>query len=657
MSHKTIYIDVDEEITSVIDRMRKADANEVIIVAPKRALLLQSLVNLKLLKKESERRKGRIMIVTQDKIGKKLIEKAGIMVQGKVDDSMADSGEMEEPVAKRNQSMKNQEIIASLKSEQEDETYGSDSYFDEPLEADAARPIAQSEEELKKNNIDKIQFDVPASTNIENIPPKNGKKNSPKKTKYRDNPDKTTRMSDIVAGPKPKNKGKEKKSAGKKAEEYFEAQKTPVGAGQFYKKSDPDPHFKQRTEKFFGAPSATAEETISRRKAEKLDGVRIKSKVSRYFILFAAALFCLGGLALAYLYLPKARIILFLKSQERSSSADIQADVSASGVEAEKGMVPAKLEQLENEKQGDFTATGSKSGGGKASGKVVIYNDFSAESQTLVATTRLETADGKLFRIIKTIVVPGMTKVGADTKSGAIEADVVADKAGEDYNIDPADFKIPGFKSGPKYDKFYARSAKTMTGGSSTGETAVIMAQDISQAKEKMLAQAKVDAAQDLRQSLPAGRKIFDDGVAVELESAVPSAVAGTETDKFTLSAKVKIKSLSFSEEDVKKIIEANSKNSQDAAEAVNFTSPINYILAEENVDKGYIKFQAKTDLGVAGGIDLENFKKGVLGKTSSEVSAFATAYPAVSREETTFWPFFVNRVPMNENRVEIEVK
>ncbi len=138
MSHKTIYIDIDEEITSVIDRMRKTEAGEVIIVAPKRALLLQSLVNLKLLKKEADRRKRRIMIVTQDKIGKKLIEKAGILVHGKVDDSMADSSEAEEPVIKRKQLIKNQELIENIEGERQEEPIGSDSYFDEPLKTEKA---------------------------------------------------------------------------------------------------------------------------------------------------------------------------------------------------------------------------------------------------------------------------------------------------------------------------------------------------------------------------------------------------------------------------------------------------------------------------------------------------------------------------------------
>ncbi|MDP1845845.1 MAG: hypothetical protein Q8L09_03790 [Candidatus Moranbacteria bacterium] len=653
MSHKTIYIDIDEEITSVIDRMRKAEAGEVIIVAPKRALLLQSLVNLKLLKKEADRRKRRIMIVTQDKIGKKLIEKAGILAHGKVDDSMADNGETEEPAIKGKQLIKNQELIENIEGEQEEEPVGSDSYFDEPLKTEASREAASPGEGLKNSNIDKIQFEIPAFEKTENIQSKSAKRDSARKVKDRGKPDKSVQMSDIVAGSKPKSKRKEENIVEKKDEENYETEKTPLGSGQFYKKSGHDPHFENQTEKFFSGTSIM-KETVSRRKAGKLNERRLKGKVGRYFVFFAIAIVVLGGLALAYYYFPKAKITLYLKSQVKSSSVDIEASLSAAGVKGEEGIAPAKLEQLEKEKKEEFNATGSKNGGGKAIGKVVIYNDFSADNQPLVSTTRLETADGKIFRITKSIIVPGMTKVGTETKSGAIEVDVVADKAGREYNIDPADFKIPGFKGGPKFDKFYARSAKAMTGGS-TGETPLVSSQDISQAKEKIIAEAKEEAIRDLKQSLPAERKIFDDSVVVELESAAPSAAAGTETDKFFYTVKVRAKTISFSEDDVKEIIRMKTDENREGT--ISFKTPLNYMLSEENLEKGYVKFEVKTDLETAGDIDLENFRKGVLGKNSDEIASFAKAYPAVLKADVSFWPFFTTRAPMNEKRVEIEIK
>src|SRR3989339_490922 len=84
--HQTFYIDIDEEITSIVERLRKSRVEEIIMVVPKRALLIQSIINLRVLKKEAEAIGLQLMIVTQDKLGKLLIEKAGILVQQKLDD-------------------------------------------------------------------------------------------------------------------------------------------------------------------------------------------------------------------------------------------------------------------------------------------------------------------------------------------------------------------------------------------------------------------------------------------------------------------------------------------------------------------------------------------------------------------------------------------
>ena len=43
----------------------------------------------------------------------------------------------------------------------------------------------------------------------------------------------------------------------------------------------------------------------------------------------------------------------------------------------------------------------------KARGSLTVYNEYSSSPQTLVATTRFESPEGKIFRIEKNIVVPG----------------------------------------------------------------------------------------------------------------------------------------------------------------------------------------------------------------------------------------------------------
>ena len=44
----TIYVDIDDEITGIIDKLRNSDAKVVALVLPKRATVFQSIVNMKL---------------------------------------------------------------------------------------------------------------------------------------------------------------------------------------------------------------------------------------------------------------------------------------------------------------------------------------------------------------------------------------------------------------------------------------------------------------------------------------------------------------------------------------------------------------------------------------------------------------------------------
>jgi hypothetical protein len=65
-SKETIYIDIDDEITSIIDKVQSSDKNIVALVLPKRAAVLQSVVNMKLLKRAGDSARKRIVLITSE---------------------------------------------------------------------------------------------------------------------------------------------------------------------------------------------------------------------------------------------------------------------------------------------------------------------------------------------------------------------------------------------------------------------------------------------------------------------------------------------------------------------------------------------------------------------------------------------------------------
>ena len=102
---------------------------------------------------------------------------------------------------------------------------------------------------------------------------------------------------------------------------------------------------------------------------------------------------------------------------------------------------------------------------GKASGIVIFFNGFSSAPQKLVASTRIQSPEGLIFRIKKDIIIPGSEIIRDKIVPGQVEAEVVADEQGSKYNIGLAEFQVPGFRGTPRFDSIYARSLAPFTGG------------------------------------------------------------------------------------------------------------------------------------------------------------------------------------------------
>lgn len=65
-SKDTVYIDIDDEITAIIDKVKSSDKKIVALVLPKRASVLQSIVNMKLLKRTADDAKKSIVLITSE---------------------------------------------------------------------------------------------------------------------------------------------------------------------------------------------------------------------------------------------------------------------------------------------------------------------------------------------------------------------------------------------------------------------------------------------------------------------------------------------------------------------------------------------------------------------------------------------------------------
>ncbi|MBL4694449.1 hypothetical protein JKY72_03715 [Candidatus Gracilibacteria bacterium] len=77
---KVIYIEIDDEVTTVYDKIKKLSTKNIYIVLPHRAILFQSIINLKILKRKADKAGKKIYFVTNDSNGVYLAQQVGITV-------------------------------------------------------------------------------------------------------------------------------------------------------------------------------------------------------------------------------------------------------------------------------------------------------------------------------------------------------------------------------------------------------------------------------------------------------------------------------------------------------------------------------------------------------------------------------------------------
>lgn len=80
VAKQIVYVDVDDEITGIIDKVNNADAKVIALVLPKRAAVFQSIVNMKLLKRRAEQAGKHLVLITSEAGLMPLAGMAGVYV-------------------------------------------------------------------------------------------------------------------------------------------------------------------------------------------------------------------------------------------------------------------------------------------------------------------------------------------------------------------------------------------------------------------------------------------------------------------------------------------------------------------------------------------------------------------------------------------------
>jgi copper chaperone CopZ len=543
----TIYIDTDDDITSIIEKVKKSDSPVVALVPPARVSTLQSVVNLKLLQRAAKASRKKLTLITSDRALIGLA--AGLKI----------------PVAKS-------------------------------VNAQAEIPISDTDEIPGDDIIDGNDLAIGELANLGEEPIRNSRKED-------------------------------------------------KAAAAAVKSIETDDRIKNDHDADGVPDDQPAPPEPSPRK-------KVKGKKVPNFDKFRKRLFIFGGLGVALIAFLVWAIFfashgtITVKAQTASADISTTVTLSSSNTDVKTGVISPIIKQKKNNESIEFTATGTKEIGEKATGTVVIYNDNSIAPLNISAGTTL--ASGNLYFVLNAdVVVPGVTGSLTNPKSGVSKSvGVTAANIGSEYNIDKdKELSVAGYTS-----KVFAVADKDFNGGSK--ETAKVVQQsDIDLATEKLKNQLnETKMKEELTSQMSDDTTVIPDSFTVEYGQFASSPAVDqppSSGKQPTLTVEVTYTLIGVSNDDLNALLNAqlNDKIGESSGQKIysNGFKSVQFKNFQATGSGFSVVVSAVGKLGPK--LDEEKIKEMAVGKRSGEIRETLNKIDGVSDVEVKFSPFWVRSV------------
>lgn len=367
-----------------------------------------------------------------------------------------------------------------------------------------------------------------------------------------------------------------------------------------------------------------------------------------------------GGIIIAIVVLSLLFSLFFAGAEvtvtPKTDTLTVQGEFRAVSDRPESGEVQFQIMSLEESLSEVVPATGREEVEERASGQIVIFNTHSENVQPLIRNTRFETPEGLIYRINKSIVVPGMD---GDTP-GSIEVTVYGDEPGEKYNIGLTDFTIPGFQGAPQFETFYAESKTAMTGGF-VGERLQVEEATLTSTRNKLRAQLESNLKDQVGAEQPTGFISFPNAMFVEFTSETPEE-SGQEV---RIMEKAVLYNVLFAESDLAKFLASETLGSFDGS-SVTFRENVNLNITPKSLEgdnpiapwsDGALRFDMSGSADIVWQFDETELKKDLSGRNKEAIHTILSGYPSIDEAEVVIRPFWKGSFPGDVEEIKVEVK
>lgn len=646
----------EEEITSVVERLWETGEEEVFLVAPKDSALLKNIIAMKLLKREADRLGKEVVLITKDEVGREMAKRVGL--------------------ASRAALPKSKVLELEQETEQEQEVFHEmppqefENLLEDEVRARRANPLAPRQfSDIRPKGAIVERRSIEIEQKEEKITPLPEEKNfegeellDSEETVQPEKEDSSS-FRDFYF-PKQRKDQEEKPAEEEPKDSFAESEEEEMETFPIHGMADGSRRMLVKEKKPFLSwlpvfnlkkiGEAFKIEEIRPEKYKKRSAVPIFS--GKFLGLFVGAALLVSFLAL-YFILPKAEISVSPKTEAINQDFNIIADKGVSKIDLAQNKIPAQLIKLDKRQSQEFSTTGQRQVNDKAKGALTIYNEYSSSLQMLVDKTRFVFAGGQTFRLVESITVPGAKVQEGKIVASSIEAEVVADQPGGDYNVGPGRFTIPGFQGTPKYAAFYGQSKSAMSGGAS-GLLKVITQDDYDKAKNAVWQNLQPALDNEFKSQLPSALKIIDGAIKEEMSGVETNLAVGSPAEKFTMTLKGTAAVVLFDAKDILEIIKKKlaEKLSSDKELAL-APEQISYQLAAIDYSRGQISMKVKVAGSIVWKINADNLKREIAGQNGKAIRDIFAKHPEVDEAKVVFWPFWVSSAPGNLDKVMVQVK
>ena len=341
-----------------------------------------------------------------------------------------------------------------------------------------------------------------------------------------------------------------------------------------------------------------------------------------------------------------------ITAKTTTSTVDKSVTLKQDGkVDAANNIVKSLRQEQKKDISVDFTPTGKKKVGEKASGTMHLVRT-SVSSLTLIIPAGTSFSSGDYTFVSTEPASLSGTSIGP---GGVIQSvatvKVQATQVGSEYNLSSRSYSsnVSGFSA----------AGTAMSGGSSR-EVTVVSADDVAKAKVKLDAQKDASLQSAVKALFPSSSIVINESYQEARSNPTPSVAidheaSGTVQLKTTVTASMQGIDRSdmkqFLEDTLKKEIgsKKNQKIYNDGSNEVKFAQ-----YSERN-NAVQVRLTANAKIGPE--IDEHKVKEQVKGRNYGDVQSSLESIEGVQDVDTKFSPFWVRTVPNNDKHISIEFK